>query len=157
MARLGGAAASRAGASAFAGGRWKSCFPICGDRVRRIAFWLQSQAIIRPAADEPFHVFDDRIDVLDVFLGRVGVVHAQVADAAELARDAEVQTNGFGVADVQIAVGLGRKTRVNLRIALLRDVCFDDVADEIRRARSLRRPVAIHLRRGPCMWGHHLS
>ena len=39
-----------------------------------------------PIAAEPVHVFDDRIDVLGLFLGRIGVVEAQVALAAELAR-----------------------------------------------------------------------
>ena len=37
----------------------------------------------------------------------VGVLYrpaAQVADAAELARDAEIQANAFGVANVQITV-----------------------------------------------------
>ena len=82
-----------------------------------------------------FTSVDDGIDILDVFLGRVGVVHAQVADAAELARDAEVQADGFRVADVQVAVRLRRKARVNLRIFFLGDVLGHDVADEIGRRR----------------------
>ena len=84
------------------------------------------------------HVLDDGLDVLDVLLGRVGVVHAQVADAAELAGDAEVEADGLGVADVQVAVRLGRKAGVDLRILLLGDVRGDDVADEIGRRDRLR-------------------
>ena len=91
-------------------------FAVARNRVRRFAFWLQAQLVVRPAADEPVHVFGDGVHILDVFLGRVGVVHAQVADAAELAGDAEVEADGFGVADVEIAVRLRRKARVNLRI-----------------------------------------
>ncbi len=53
--------------------------------------------------------------------------------AAEFARDAEVQADGFGVADVQIAVRFGRKTRVNLWIFSLGNVRGNDVADEIGR------------------------
>ena len=43
------------------------------------------------------------------FLGGVGVVEAQVAEAAEFLGEAEVEADGLGVADVQVAVGLRRK------------------------------------------------
>ena len=51
----------------------------------------------------------DAVDVLLLFLRRVGVVEAQVADAAIIARQAEVQADRLSVADVQVAVGLGRE------------------------------------------------
>jgi hypothetical protein len=54
-----------------------------------------TEPVIRPAADEPVHVLLDGIDVFDVLLGGVGVVHAQVADAAEFAGDAEVQADAL--------------------------------------------------------------
>ncbi len=58
---------------------------------------------------EPAHIVHDRVDVL-AFLGvRVGVIQAQVAHAAELLRDTEVDADGLGVPDVQVPVGLGRK------------------------------------------------
>ena len=59
-------------------------------------------------------------DVLDVFLRRVGVVEAQVAEAAELRGDAEIQADRLGVADVQVAVRLGRKPRVHAAAVLSR-------------------------------------
>src|SRR5205814_1083312 len=74
----------------------------------------------------------DGLDIFDVLLGRVGVVHAEVADAAELARDAEVQADALGVANVQVTVRLRRKARVDARIFVLGHVRGDDVADEIR-------------------------
>ena len=95
------------------------------------ALGLEAEAVVGPAGDEPLHVGDDGIDVLDVLLGRVGVVHAQVALAAVFAGDAEVQADGLGVADVQVAVGLGREARDDLRVALFRDILRDDVADEV--------------------------
>ena len=97
-------------------------FAVARNRVRRFAFWLQAQLVIGPTADEPFHVFGDGVHILDVFLGRVGVVHAKIADAAELARDAEVQADALGVADVKVTVRLRRKARVNLRIFFLANV-----------------------------------
>ena len=41
------------------------------------------------------HVLQDRVNVFNVFLGGIGVIHAQVADAAEFAGDAEVEAHGF--------------------------------------------------------------
>ena len=55
----------------------------------------------------------DGLDVLHVLLGGVGVVHAQVAQTAELLGSAEVDDQRLAVTDVQIAVGLRRKTGVN--------------------------------------------
>ena len=48
-----------------------------------------------------------------LFLFGIGVVEAQVAFAAEFGGEAEVQADGFGVADVQIAVRLRGETRVH--------------------------------------------
>ena len=64
-----------------------------------------------PGEAEPAHVLLDGVDVLDVLLDRVGVVEAQVAVAAMFGRDAEVEADGLGVADVEVAVGFGRKAR----------------------------------------------
>ena len=111
---------------------------VAGDRFGRFAFGFEAEIFVGPAGDEPVHVFDDGVHVLDVFLGRVGVVHAQIADAAELAGDAEVQADAFGVADVQVAVRLGRKAGVDVRIFFLGDVFLDDVADEIGRGGGRR-------------------
>ena len=55
---------------------------------------------------QPMDVLLDGVDVLRVLLGRVGVVHAKVADAAEFFRGAEVDGQGLAVADMEIAVGL---------------------------------------------------
>ena len=67
--------------------------------------------LVVPGEAQPADVFLNRVDVLDVFLGRIRVVEAQVAGAAELLRDAEVQADRLGVADVQVAVRLRRKPR----------------------------------------------
>ena len=100
-------------------------------RLRCLALELEAEAVIGPAADQPAHVRDDGRDVLDVLLDRVGVVEPQVALAAVFAGDPEVEADRLGVADVQIAVGLRREARDDPRIAMLRDMLRDDVADEI--------------------------
>ena len=68
-----------------------------------------------PVPAQPMHHLDDRVDVFLLFLLRVGVVEAQVADAAEVARQTKVQADALGMADVQVAVGLGRKAQAHCR------------------------------------------
>jgi hypothetical protein len=106
-----------------------------------------------PVEAQPVHHLDDGVDVLLLFLLGVGVVEAQVADAAVVARQAEVQADALGVADVQVAVRLGRKARADFRRVGLprlllragagraapvpagefprRQIGLDDVADEV--------------------------
>ena len=66
--------------------------------------------VLAPVEAEPAHVALDRVDVFLLFLGRVGVVEAQVAAPAEFLRHAEIEADRFGVADMQIAVRLGRES-----------------------------------------------
>src|SRR5262249_9051089 len=81
---------------------------------------------------EPAHVGHDRIDVLLLFFAGIGVVEAQVGLAAVVDADAEVQANGLGVTDVQVAVGFGRKTRVHAAAVLVGlKIVVDDRADEV--------------------------
>ena len=88
--------------------------------------------MVGPAGDKPVHVLGDGIHILDVFLGRVGVVHAEVADAAELAGDAEIEADGLGVADMEVAVRFGRKARVYSLLKFFRLlILVNDIADKI--------------------------
>ena len=63
-----------------------------------------------PIAAQPMHVADDRFDIFRLFLRRVGIVEAQIAFAAEFLGQSEINADGFGVADMQIAVRLRRET-----------------------------------------------
>ena len=135
---------------------------------------------MRPAEAQPAHRIEDRVDVLLVFLDRVGVVEAHVAMAAEVARQPEVQADRLGVADVQIAVGLGREPGADarriertrqvagcgvgptrpaaLRVHALRQIGLDLAADEIADGRGnllghrVRRRAA-RPRRAGWRWG----
>ena len=106
-----------------------------------------------PLKAQPFDRVHDAVDVFDVFLLGVGVVKAQVADAVVVARQAEVDADALGMADVQVAIGLGRKAgadlgRVRLALGLVGGVAwaagpaaagvgaffqigFDDLAQEV--------------------------
>ncbi len=100
----------------------------------------------RPLEPEPSHVCLDRLDVLDVFLGGVGVVEAEVAAAAELAGHAEVEADRLGVADVEVPVRLGRKAGVHTAaVPSVACVFRHDFAHEIERCRRRRCPgVKLH-------------
>ena len=98
------------------------------------------EAILAPVEAQPAHVFLDGVDVFDIFLGGVGVVEAQVALALIIAGQAEIQADALGVADVQIAVGLGGKTGDHPPAPFARGHVFvDDVADKVARRRVFGR------------------
>ena len=68
------------------------------------------EQVVAPIEPQPLHVGEDRFDVLDVLAGGVGVVEPHVAFGAPvLFPDAEVEADGLGVADVEVAVGFGRE------------------------------------------------
>ncbi len=73
----------------------------------------------------------DVVDVLLLFLGGVGVVEAQVAAAAEVAGDAEVDGDRLDVADVQVAVGLRREAGDDRLVPAVPQVGGHDLTDEI--------------------------
>src|SRR6185436_7388872 len=88
-----------------------------------------------PLEAEPADVLLDRLDVLDVLGGRVRVVEAQVAGPAELLRQAEVDADRLGVADVQVAVRFGREAGRDASAVLVAGLVLQhDVADEVARA-----------------------
>ena len=87
-----------------------------------------------PVVAQPVDILFNGVHVLHVFLHRVGVVHAKVADAPKALRRAKVDVDGLGVADVQVAVGLGWETGVDLQplgAAAGSHVLFDEVVDEV--------------------------
>src|SRR5689334_2912555 len=71
-----------------------------------------------PLEAEPADVGHDRIDVLLLFLLRVRVVEPQIALPAVVASDAEVQADALRMTDMQIAVRLRRKPRMDASVEL---------------------------------------
>ena len=95
--------------------------------------------VLAPVEAQPAHVALDGVDILLLLLGRVGVVEAQVAAAAELLRHAEIEADRLGVADVQVAVGLRRKARDHRLRPPRIEVGANDVANEVLPCLSSRR------------------
>ena len=74
-----------------------------------------------PAETQPAHVLLDGFHILHLLLAGIGVVEAQVAEAPVIGGNPEIDTDGFGMADVQVAVGFGRETGMD---AALEFACF---------------------------------
>ena len=87
--------------------------------------------MLAPIEAEPAHVALDGVDIFLLFLGRVGVVEAQIAVAAEFLRDAEIQADRFGVADMQIAVRLRREPGDDRLLPARGQIGANNIADEI--------------------------
>src|SRR5450756_851689 len=75
----------------------------------------------------------------DIFLGRVRVVEAKVAGAAEFLRDAKIQADRLGVPDMKVAVRLGGKPGRDAVMFAALEVTRDDLADEVQGRRGRRR------------------
>ncbi len=86
-----------------------------GGAVHRVEVIAGVVELLAPVKAQPLHGIDDGIDVLLIFLFRVGVVEAQVAGASVVACQSKVQANALGMADMQVAVGFGRKARADAR------------------------------------------
>lgn len=61
-----------------------------------------------PLVAEPLDILFNGVDVFDILLGGVGVVETEVANAAVLLGNAEIDANSLCVADMQVAVRLRR-------------------------------------------------
>ena len=113
-----------------------------GPRVELLEVVGRVVEVLAPVEPEPAHVRLDGVDVLLLFLRGVRVVEAQVAAAAELARNAEVEADRLRVADVQVAVRLGREAGDDRGVPAVPEVGGDDLADEVA---SFRRWLEAHV------------
>ena len=103
-------------------------------RVELIEIVGGVELAVLPIEPQPVDVFLDRVDVLLVLFARIGVVEAEIALAAELLGDAEVQANALGVPDVQIAVGLRGEARLDPAAVFAGAIVFEnDLANEVDR------------------------
>lgn len=96
---------------------------VIGGEVKAI-FPVESQPPDVPL--DPFH------EVHILRLG-IGIVEPEVAQAAVLLRDPEIQADRLGVADMEVAVGLGREAGDDRAFPAAFQIGADDVADEVAR------------------------
>ena len=88
--------------------------------------------MLSPVEAQPVDVFLYGLDVLVVFLGGIGVVEAQMALGVRVfLRQAEIEAQSLGVANVQISVRFRGKARHHSFEFAGRQFVVDLLADEI--------------------------
>ena len=91
------------------------------------------QAFI-PREPEPLHIFLDGIHILHVLFHRISIVVPEIRPPAVLLCGGKVQTDGFGVADMKVAVGFRRKTGIHLSaVGAFLNILLNNLMDEIQR------------------------
>ena len=79
-----------------------------------------------PLKAKPLYVTLDSLNILQIFLLRVGVIHTKIADSTIFSGNAKIKGNGLGVAYMQIAVRLWRETGLNFSsILTFRQILFN--------------------------------
>ena len=86
-----------------------------------------------PLETEPIDIFFNRIDILDILLDRVCIVEAKVAKATVALGKTEIKADTFGMADMQVAVGFRRETRMNLFYRAVGKALFYNFFQKIKR------------------------
>ena len=71
-----------------------------------------------PFEAKPFYVALDALHILGILLLGIGIIEAEIADTSETLGDTEILADSLGMADVQIAVGLGREARLHPSVVL---------------------------------------
>ena len=69
---------------------------------------------VSPRKAKPSDILFDCIYILNVFFCWIGIIHTQVTQTVIFFSSCKVNVQCFGMANVQIAVGFGRKTSVYL-------------------------------------------
>ena len=69
---------------------------------------------VAPVKAEPVDVVLNGVDIFGVLFGGVRIIHAQIADTAEVLGCRKIDCQRLAVADVKIAVRLGRETGMDL-------------------------------------------
>ena len=95
---------------------------------------------VTPVEAKPAHVLLDGTDVVFILLGGVGVVHAEVALAAEFCGHSEVDADCLRVADVEVAIRFRREARYyGAAVEAATYVALDELPNEVpARFRSFR-------------------
>src|SRR2546425_3922535 len=91
---------------------------------------------IVPVEAEPAHVALNGLLELHRLLARIRVVEAKVAKTFILSGDSKVQTDRLGMTNMQVAVRLGRESRMHTAAVLVRfDVFSDPLSNKVQRGR----------------------
>ena len=94
---------------------------------------IRSIKLIVPLGTQPAYVGTNAVDILYIFGDRVRIVKTQVEFALKTLGNAIIHSDGLGVADMEIAIGLWWETGVNpTSMFAIGNVFFDDLLDKIQ-------------------------
>src|SRR5215472_1862491 len=118
----------------------QTCFDeVPGELVKPVEVVRSVVKVLTPIETQPSDRLFDGVLVLDVLFDGVGIVKAEMADAAILCGEAEIEADGLGMPNVKVAIGLWREAS-NHSSAILAATAMlrDDLAQEIRTRRAGR-------------------
>src|ERR1700722_20694548 len=92
-----------------------------------------------PIVAKPTHISLDGVDILLLFLGRIGVVEAQVAVARKFPGNSEIERDRLSVADMEVAVRFRRESGHDLFVFAGSEIRGDDVGNKAAPFLSRRR------------------
>ncbi len=87
--------------------------PIDRDIIAMLIIFARKKQATLPVKTEPVNVFHDAVDILGFFLGRIGVIKTQIGQPSETFGRQKVCYKRLAMPNVQIPIGLWRKTGVH--------------------------------------------
>src|SRR5262249_28524148 len=73
----------------------------------------------------------DRLFIFEIFFGWIGIVKAEMANPSILLCNAKIQTNSFGMSDMQKAIGFGGKSGHDFAVSPGAEIFVDDSPDKV--------------------------
>src|ERR1700677_4647279 len=98
-----------------------------------------------PIVAKPTHISLDGVNILLLFLGRIGIVKAQVAVAQKFLRNAEIERYRLSMADMEVAVWFRRESGHDFFVFAGSEIRGDNVANKVAPFLCRRRFCSRHL------------
>ena len=96
-----------------------------------------------PLKSEPGNIILNRVHILLTLLLGICVIEAEITQARIFRRHGKVETDGFGMTDMEIAIRLRRKSSVHApSMLVLFEILSNLVADKVRRSTAIDSPVS---------------
>src|SRR5215470_3283898 len=118
----------------------QTCFDeVPGELVEPVEIVRSVVKVLAPIETQPSDRLFDGVFVLDVLFHGVRIVKTEMANAAILCGEAEIEADGFGMPDVKVAIGLWwEASNHSPAILAATAVLHDDLTQEIRSRRAGR-------------------
>jgi len=118
-------------------------FGLIANDKRRLSFFVAlshwERARAKVFAGEPLHIFDDRLNILGFLFGGIRVIEPEREGSAIFLCQTVIETDAFGVSDVEVSIRLRRKSGGDFSAVLIVfEVFLDDLFDEVQRLSRLR-------------------